>query len=38
MIISSDTTSGVNYLTYFTKQLPQDLARFAALRDELEVR
>ena len=27
-----------DYLTYFTKQLPQDLANMAALRDELALR
>jgi len=28
----------VDYIAYFTKQLPQDLARMAELRDELEKR
>ena len=28
----------IDYIAYFTKQLPQDLARMAELRDELEKR
>ena len=38
MEISNDTSQGVDYLYYFTTQLPQDLARLAALREELQVR
>ena len=38
MEISNDTSHGVDYLYYFTTQLPQDLARLAALREELQVR
>ena len=38
MEISNDTAHGVDYLYYFTTQLPQDLARLAALREELQVR
>jgi len=37
MNISGDTP-GVNYIEYFTKQMPLDLAAMAALRDELAVR
>ena len=37
MNISGDTP-GVDYVAYFTKQLPKDLAAMAALRDELAVR
>ena len=37
MNIANDTTP-VNYVDYFTKQLPVDLANMAALRDELEKR
>lgn len=37
MNISNDTP-GTDYLTYFTKQMPKDLAAMAALRDELAVR
>lgn len=38
MNISSDGTGGIDYVTYFTKQFPKDLAAMAALRDELEAR
>ena len=34
----SDDTPSVNYVEYFSKQLPIDLAKMAVLRDELEVR
>ena len=37
MNISNDTP-GTDYLTYFTTQMPKDLAAMAALRDELAVR
>ena len=37
MNISNDTPS-MDYLAYFTKQMPKDLAAMAALRDELAVR
>ena len=37
MNIANDTTP-VNYVDYFTKQLPVDLANMAALRDELAKR
>ena len=37
MNVSNDTPS-MNYVEYFTKQLPIDLASMAALRDELAVR
>ena len=37
MNISGDTP-GVDYVTYFTKQFPQDLASMASLRDELAIR
>ena len=37
MNISGDTP-GVNYVDYFTKQFPKDLASMAALRDELATR
>lgn len=37
MNISNDTAA-INYIDYFTKQLPADLAAMAALRDELAVR
>lgn len=37
MNISNDTP-GIDYLTYFTQQMPKDLAAMAALRDELAVR
>ena len=37
MNVSNDTPS-MNYVEYFTKQLPVDLANMAALRDELAVR
>lgn len=37
MNVSGDTP-GVDYVAYFTKQFPQDLARMAALRDELATR
>ena len=37
MNISNDTPA-LNYVEYFTKQLPVDLANMAALRDELAVR
>jgi hypothetical protein len=37
MNVSNDTPS-MNYVEYFTKQLPIDLANMAALRDELAVR
>jgi len=37
MNVSNDTPS-MNYVEYFTKQLPVDLASMAALRDELAVR
>jgi len=37
MNISNDTPS-MNYVEYFTKQMPIDLANMAALRDELAVR
>lgn len=38
MNISNDSSQGIDYLHYFTTQLPQDLARLASLRDELEKR
>ena len=38
MEISNDTSGSVDYVKYFTDQLPIDLARMAALRDELEKR
>jgi hypothetical protein len=38
MNIQNDSAAAVDYVTYFTKQLPQDLAAMAALRDELAVR
>ena len=31
-------TPGMDYLTYFTTQMPKDLASMAALRDELAIR
>ena len=37
MNISNDTPA-MNYVDYFTKQLPVDLAAMAALRDELAIR
>lgn len=37
MNISNDNP-GTNYIDYFTKQMPADLAAMAALRDELAVR
>ena len=37
MNVSNDTPS-MNYVEYFTKQMPIDLANMAALRDELAVR
>lgn len=37
MNISNDTPA-LNYVEYFTKQLPVDLATMAALRDELAIR
>jgi len=37
MQVSNDTPA-LNYIEYFTKQLPIDLATMAALRDELAVR
>ena len=37
MQVSNDTPS-LNYVEYFTKQLPIDLANMAMLRDELAVR
>jgi len=37
MNVSQDN-SPVDYLNYFTNQLPRDLAQLAALRDELAVR
>jgi uncharacterized protein related to proFAR isomerase len=37
MNVSNDTPA-LNYVEYFTKQLPVDLANMAALRDELAVR
>ena len=37
MNISNDNPS-VDYVDYFTKQFPQDLAKMAALKDELAVR
>lgn len=37
MNISGDTP-GVDYVDYFTKQFPKDLAAMAALRDELATR
>jgi chromosome segregation ATPase len=37
MNVSQDT-SPIDYLNYFTNQLPRDLAQLAALRDELAVR
>lgn len=37
MNISNDTPS-MDYLAYFTKQMPKDLAAMAALRDELATR
>ena len=37
MNISNDTPA-MNYVEYFTKQLPIDLASMAALRDELAIR
>jgi len=38
MNIQNDSAAAVDYVTYFTKQLPQDLAAMAALRDELAIR
>lgn len=38
MNISNDGSGGVDYVTYFTKQFPKDLAAMATLRDELEKR
>jgi len=38
MNISNDGSGGVDYVTYFTKQFPKDLAAMASLRDELEAR
>jgi len=38
MIVSSDGKNGIDYVTYFTKQFPLDLAAMAKLRDELEAR
>jgi hypothetical protein len=37
MNITNDSAQ-TDYITYFTKQLPQDLAAMAALRDELALR
>ena len=37
MNITNDAAQ-TDYITYFTKQLPQDLAAMAALRDELALR
>ena len=37
MNISNDNPS-IDYVQYFTKQFPQDLAKMAALRDELATR
>jgi hypothetical protein len=37
MNVSNDTPA-LNYVEYFTKQLPVDLATMAALRDELAIR
>ena len=37
MQVSNDTPA-LNYVEYFTKQLPVDLATMAALRDELAIR
>ena len=37
MQVSNDTPA-LNYVEYFTKQLPVDLANMAMLRDELAVR
>lgn len=37
MNITNDT-AGVDYLAYFTTQMPKDLAQMAALRDELAKR
>ena len=34
----SNDTAAVNYVDYFTKQLPKDLAAMAVLRDELAQR
>ena len=31
-------TPGTDYLSYFTTQMPKDLAAMAALRDELAIR
>lgn len=36
--ITNDVKPPTDYVDYFTKQLPQDLARMASLRDELEKR
>lgn len=36
--ISNDSAPAVDYVSYFTKQFPKDLAQMAALRDELEKR
>lgn len=36
--ISNDSAPTVDYVSYFTKQFPKDLAQMAALRDELEKR
>ena len=38
MNITNDGAAQTDYITYFTKQLPQDLANMAALRDELALR
>jgi chromosome segregation ATPase len=35
---TSNDSASVDYLKYFTDQLPHDLARMAALRDELALR
>lgn len=37
MNVSNDAPP-MDYLKYFTEQLPQDLARMTALRDELAIR
>lgn len=36
--ISNDSAPAVDFVTYFTKQFPKDLAQMAVLRDELEKR
>ena len=38
MQVSNDTPAALNYVEYFTKQLPIDLAALAKLRDELAIR